>query len=156
VTNKQTELHFHISMMPDLNPVLLYSLFSLYNVKMWKGTRSFNIRASICRKHNRTSNITIVGFQVPTAVVTKAAIFCNIVPCSPYVNRRFGGTYYFHLQGKKSVEREPSVQQVGRQCLATTWRYFPEDGSIQYEDHSVYKTIAIPSENETSNYLTSQ
>jgi hypothetical protein len=27
------------------------------------------------------------------------AIFWNLAPCSPYVNRRFGGTYHLHLQG---------------------------------------------------------
>jgi hypothetical protein len=32
--------------------------------------------------------------------------------CSPYVSRRFGGTYHLHIQGRKSDEQETSVQQV--------------------------------------------
>jgi hypothetical protein len=32
------------------------------------------------------------------------AIFWDIAPCSPYVIRRFVGTYHFHLQGRKSGE----------------------------------------------------
>jgi hypothetical protein len=50
-------------------------------------------------------SITAVGFEVFTAVVMKIVIFWDIAPCSPYMNRRFGGTYHFHLQGRKSAER---------------------------------------------------
>jgi hypothetical protein len=40
-----------------------------------------------------------VGFEVPTAVVMKSVIFWDIASCGPFkVNRRFGGTYRFHLQ----------------------------------------------------------
>jgi hypothetical protein len=42
-----------------------------------------------------------VGFEVPIAVVMKLDIFWDIAPCSLYISRRFGGTYHFHLQGKK-------------------------------------------------------
>jgi hypothetical protein len=43
-----------------------------------------------------------VGFEVLTAVVMNSTIFWDIMPCSPLsVNRRFGGTYYLHLQGRK-------------------------------------------------------
>jgi hypothetical protein len=38
-----------------------------------------------------------------------SAVFWDIAPCSPYVNRRFGGTYGLHLQGRKSAEQETSV-----------------------------------------------
>jgi hypothetical protein len=31
-------------------------------------------------------------------LVMKVAIFGDIAPCSPRRNRRFGGTYYLHLQ----------------------------------------------------------
>jgi hypothetical protein len=37
--------------------------------------------------------------------------------CSPYVNRRFGGTYDFHLQDRKSAEHETSVQLVAGQTI---------------------------------------
>jgi hypothetical protein len=50
-----------------------------------------------------------VGFEVLTAVVMITAIFRDIAPCSPYMNRRFGGTYHLHLQGRISAEQETSV-----------------------------------------------
>jgi hypothetical protein len=52
-------------------------------------------------------NVTIyiiisVGFGVLAAVVMKSTIFWDITPCSPLnVDRRFGGTYRLHLQGRK-------------------------------------------------------
>jgi hypothetical protein len=43
-----------------------------------------------------------IGFEVLTAVIMKSTIFWDITPCSPLkVNRRFGGTYRLHLQGRK-------------------------------------------------------
>jgi hypothetical protein len=38
--------------------------------------------------------------------LTQVAIFNYIAPCSPYINHCFGGTYYLHLQGRKSDEHE--------------------------------------------------
>jgi hypothetical protein len=32
---------------------------------------------------------------------TKNAVFWDVAPCEFYTNRRFGGTYCFHLQGRK-------------------------------------------------------
>jgi hypothetical protein len=52
-----------------------------------------------------------VGSEVLTAVVIDATILWDIVSCSPYVNRRFGGKYHLHLQGRKSVEQEISKEQ---------------------------------------------
>jgi hypothetical protein len=54
-----------------------------------------------------------VGFEVLIAVFIKVAIFCDISPCSPYLNRRVGGNYHPHLQGRKSVEQEISVLASG-------------------------------------------
>jgi hypothetical protein len=34
------------------------------------------------------------------------AIFWDILPNSPYVNRRFGGTYHLHLQCRKSADQQ--------------------------------------------------
>jgi hypothetical protein len=42
----------------------------------------------------------------------KVDIFWDTVPCSPYVIRRFGGTYHLHFQGLKSAEQKTSVQKV--------------------------------------------
>jgi hypothetical protein len=58
--------------------------------------------------------IIYVGIEIMTAVVMNVAIFWDIAPCSPYVNRCFGGTYHLRLQDRKSAEQETSVQQVPR------------------------------------------
>jgi hypothetical protein len=55
----------------------------------------------ICLKFER--------FEVFTAVTIKDAIFWNVAPCRSCVNRRFGGTYRLHLQGRKIRERGTSV-----------------------------------------------
>jgi hypothetical protein len=56
-----------------------------------------------------------VGFEVLTEVVMNAAIFWDMTSCSSYVNRRFRGAYQLHIQGRKSVEQDTSMQQVARQ-----------------------------------------
>jgi hypothetical protein len=45
-----------------------------------------------------------VGYEVLPAVVMNVGIFWNLERCTPHVNRRFGGTYHFHLQGRISAE----------------------------------------------------
>jgi hypothetical protein len=45
-----------------------------------------------------------VGFEVFTAVTVMDAVFWNVVPHKSCVNRRFGGTYRLHLQGRKIRE----------------------------------------------------
>jgi hypothetical protein len=46
-----------------------------------------------------------VGFEVFTAVTMKNTVFWNVVPCRSWVNRRFGGMYHLHLQGRKIREQ---------------------------------------------------
>jgi hypothetical protein len=46
------------------------------------------------------------------------AIFWDIAPCSPYMNRRFGERYH-QLQGRNSAEQETSVRWRGLFRLAT-------------------------------------
>jgi hypothetical protein len=44
----------------------------------------------------------ILIFEVLTAVVVNNTIFWDITPCSPLrVDRRFGGTYRLHVQGRE-------------------------------------------------------
>jgi hypothetical protein len=45
----------------------------------------------------------------------KNAIFWDVTPCRSCENRRFGGTYRLHLQGRKIRERGTSVSR----CLET-------------------------------------
>jgi hypothetical protein len=54
-----------------------------------------------------------VGFGVFTAVVMKSIIFWGVTPCSLLrCNRRFGGTYRLHLQGRRKFQRKPASKQV--------------------------------------------
>jgi hypothetical protein len=39
-------------------------------------------------------------------------VFWDIASCSPYVKRRFGGTYHLNFQGRNSAEKEASVQSA--------------------------------------------
>jgi hypothetical protein len=60
-----------------------------------------------------------------TAVAMNAAIFLDMT----LVRTRFGGTYVFHLQGRKLAEQEISLQQVARCYLVSFSLIFdPEDG----------------------------
>jgi hypothetical protein len=60
-----------------------------------------------------------------------ATIFWDIAPCSPYVNRRLGGTNYLHLQGRKSTEQEATVQQMVRHS-SHLQILDPEDGGDMF------------------------
>jgi hypothetical protein len=59
-----------------------------------------------------------VGFKVLKGVLKNVAIFWDAAPCIQHMNRRFGGPYNLHLQGRKSVEQETGVQMVAR------WRWY--------------------------------
>jgi hypothetical protein len=78
------------------------------------------------------------GFEVLTAVVMKTTLFWDITPCSSFkFNRRFGGTYRLHLQGRRisrarnqhEGDRKQSLMPVDFQ--RTTRRYIPEDSTFQ-------------------------
>jgi hypothetical protein len=45
-----------------------------------------------------------VGFEIPSALVMKLPTFCDIGPCSLYVNQRFGATHQLHFQDRKSAD----------------------------------------------------
>jgi hypothetical protein len=61
-------------------------------------------------------DLILVRFEVFTAVTMKKAVFWDVAPCRYGVNRRFGGTYPFHLQGRREIirksAREASVRDV--------------------------------------------
>jgi hypothetical protein len=57
-----------------------------------------------------------VAFEVFTAVVMKSIIFWDMTPCSPLsCNRRFGGTYRLHLQGRRIILAKTSRQAGSKQ-----------------------------------------
>jgi hypothetical protein len=61
-----------------------------------------------------------VGFEVFTAVIMKTIIFWDVTPCSLLrCNRRFGGTYRLHLQGRRKFQQEPASKQVASRNLNT-------------------------------------
>jgi hypothetical protein len=45
--------------------------------------------------------------------MTVIIFFWDIELCSLHMNNHLGGTYHFHLQGKKSAEQETSVPASG-------------------------------------------
>jgi hypothetical protein len=42
-------------------------------------------------------------FEVFTAATMKNAVFWDVAPCKSLVNRRFGGTYRLHIQGRQTL-----------------------------------------------------
>jgi hypothetical protein len=82
-----------------------------------------------------------VGFEVFTAVVMKSTIFWDMTLCSPLsCNRRFGGTYRLHLQGRRIISARTSRQAGSKQAIGssetlvatqrTTRRHIPEDNAL--------------------------
>jgi hypothetical protein len=65
-----------------------------------------------------------VRFEAFTAVTMKNVVFWDVALCRSCVNRRFGGMYRIHLQGRKIRERWTSVSR---------WlqRHIPEDDILQ-------------------------
>jgi hypothetical protein len=53
----------------------------------------------------------------------KNTVFWDVAPCSYFVNRRFGGTYRLHLQGRKNP----------RAMNQSEWEavHIPEDSILQ-------------------------
>jgi hypothetical protein len=83
-------------------------------------------RVELCRFKNlldcvgRLQRDGHVEFEVLTAVVMKSTIFWDITPRSPLkFNRRFGGTYCLHLQGRR-ISRV-RYQRVNEGWLSTDY-----------------------------------
>jgi hypothetical protein len=71
-----------------------------------------------------------LGFEIFAAVVMKSAVLRDITPCSPLkVNRRFGGTYRLHLQGRRISRARNQV--ASRACyFHTTFQQHSTDGGV--------------------------
>jgi hypothetical protein len=82
--------------------------------------RRFDI-ASLCSWSNKRDGL---------SWIMKTTIFWDITASSSFsVNRRFGGTYRLHLQGRRNkFSKKPSSKEVDTQ--RTTRRYIPEDGTL--------------------------
>jgi hypothetical protein len=76
-----------------------------YEVNTW-------FRINLLKLNVNKTHILHVRFEVFTAVTMKNAVFWDVAPCrSCRLNRRFGGTYRLHLQGRKICERRTSVSR---------------------------------------------
>jgi hypothetical protein len=77
-----------------------------------------------------------VRFEIFTAVTVKNAVFWDVAPCRSCVNRRFGGTYRLHLQGRKIRKLGTSVSR----WLQPPWRwtrYVPPKHRFTQDLHGV-------------------
>jgi hypothetical protein len=84
----------------------------------------------------------------PNRCCRKNTVFWDVTPCRSCVNRRFGGTYRLHLQGRKIREQGTSVKMEAisssetsvhtrstrRQSAATCSRWFLASGFFYPED----------------------
>jgi hypothetical protein len=75
---------------------------------------------------NTYVNVILVRFEVFTAVTMKNAVFWDVERCRCSINRRSGGTFHLHLQGRK---RKENIRERG-----TRWRRYvhPKRRFIQY------------------------
>jgi hypothetical protein len=68
--------------------------------------------------------IHIVGFEVLTAVVMKSSVFSDITLCGPLkVNRHFGGTCCFPLQGRRIPQARNQHEAVSKHSQSTSKVY---------------------------------
>jgi hypothetical protein len=81
------------------------------------------------------------GFEILTAVLMKSSISWYIM-CSPVkVNRRFGGTYRLHLQGRTVIQARNKLQAGGSACCLLLASFLlgshfnPEDGDTVPPKH---------------------
>jgi hypothetical protein len=67
----------------------------------------------------------------------KNVVFWDVAQCRSCVNRRFGGKYRFHLQGREIRERGTSVSRWLQLHLPWRWkRYFPPKRRLTQDLHS--------------------
>jgi hypothetical protein len=81
----------------------IYSGEGVLCVKRWNLIKIKDETGGEYRHYGRDEKYVqnFVGLEVLIAVVMNVAILWDIASCSPYVSRRFGGTYRLHLQGRK-------------------------------------------------------
>jgi hypothetical protein len=83
----------------------------------------------------------------------KNAVFWDLAPCRSCLNRRFGGTYRLHLQGRKIRERGTSVSRwlkmetiISSETSVhtrSTRSHIPEDGILQQPVYSHLELLLI-------------
>jgi hypothetical protein len=98
--------------------------------------------------------------KTTTNTCIKSSIFWDITPCSPLsVNRRFGGTYRLHLQGRRIRRARNQCEsrwqaELEAMCSSETsvdfqrteQRYIPEDGTLhnhRWENFKSYNSQVV-------------
>jgi hypothetical protein len=76
-----------------------------------------------------------VEFELFTAVTMKNSLFWDMVPCRSCENRRFGGTYSLHLQGRKICERGTSVSRWLRLSHQSKTPSYINSGTVQSQNY---------------------
>jgi hypothetical protein len=84
--------------------------------------------------------LVLVKSEVFTAVTMKNAVFWDVTLCSSCVNRRFGGTYCLHLQGRKISEQGTSVSKwlQTEPPVENTQLYRKREGRRVGPDHTIF------------------
>jgi hypothetical protein len=71
------------------------------HVLVTRGLFNFKERKSVTGR-TVERNVEREEFCIKNGIILQSSIFWNITPCSPLdVNRRFGGTYHLHPQGRR-------------------------------------------------------
>jgi hypothetical protein len=92
-------------------------------------------------------------------LILKNAVVWDVAPCRSFVNRRFGGTYRLHLQGRIIRERGTSVSRWLQTTLKmeairssemsvytiSIRRHFPEDGIFHSHCREKFKSYIFSS-----------
>jgi hypothetical protein len=88
---------------------------------------NFSLRILNLDLHQKMNGL-YVSFEVFTAVTMKNAILWDVTPSRHSVNRRFGGTYRLHLQGRRKERKNPRARNQGEPvAVMSIWRHIPED-----------------------------
>jgi hypothetical protein len=88
-----------------------------------------------------------VGFEVFTAVTMKNTFFWNVLPCRSCVNRRFEGTYRFHLHSRKISEWGTSspifLPWIWRQYIPPKLRFTQDLHSATSQKTAFFKCYIV-------------
>jgi hypothetical protein len=107
-------------------------------------------------RHNMTSIVCrpVRTLKVRSQKSIKSAVFWDVMPCRSCVNRRFGGTYRLHFQGRNIRERgtrvsrwlqtELSLHPPANAGSSLADIFYPEDGGDTFlrnvGSHKIYTT----------------
>jgi hypothetical protein len=86
-----------------------------------------------------------IGPEVPTAVITKRAMFCIVAPCSSETAQCFGGTYRPHFQGR-IVRRAINTQKNRQADLVSKRRAVSELYGITTNKTVLFHTVTCMSD----------